>query len=60
LIKAVEGFEDFTTFGKKQLGDLGVSGNDVVFAIHRRRRNLFRYRYSLEGRGGRRKSLFRL
>src|SRR5205807_1172272 len=24
LIKAVEGFEDFTVFGKKQIGDLGV------------------------------------
>jgi len=33
LIKAVEGFEDFTAFGKKQLGDLGVSSRDVVFAI---------------------------
>lgn len=33
LIKAVEGFEDFTEFGKKQLGDLGVSEGDVVFAI---------------------------
>jgi N-acetylmuramic acid 6-phosphate etherase len=33
LIKAVEGFEDFTQFGKKQIGDLGVSGKDVVFAI---------------------------
>jgi len=33
LIKAVEGFEDFTAFGEKQLGDLGVSENDVVFAI---------------------------
>ena len=33
LIKAVEGFEDFTAFGQKQLGDLGVSANDVVFAI---------------------------
>ena len=33
LIKSVEGFEDFTEFGKKQLGDLGVSGKDVVFAI---------------------------
>jgi N-acetylmuramic acid 6-phosphate etherase len=33
LIKAVEGFEDFTAFGKKQLGDLGVSARDVVFAI---------------------------
>ena len=33
LIKAVEGFEDFTVFGKKQLGDLGVGNKDVVFAI---------------------------
>jgi N-acetylmuramic acid 6-phosphate etherase len=33
LIKAVEGFEDFTDFGKKQIGDLGISNKDVVFAI---------------------------
>src|SRR6185369_4486453 len=33
LIKAVEGFEDFTAFGKKQIGDLGVCARDVVFAI---------------------------
>jgi N-acetylmuramic acid 6-phosphate etherase len=33
LIKSVEGFEDFTEFGKKQIGDLGVAANDVVFAI---------------------------
>src|SRR5215813_8869414 len=33
LIKAVEGFEDFTAFGKKQIGDLGVCSRDVVFAI---------------------------
>ena len=33
LIKAVEGFEDFTAFGKQQIGDLGVSAKDVVFAI---------------------------
>ena len=33
LIKSVEGFEDFTAFGRKQLNDLGVSANDVVFAI---------------------------
>src|SRR5436305_1928543 len=33
LIKAVEGFEDFTEFGKKQIGDLGVRAKDVVFAI---------------------------
>ncbi len=33
LIKAVEGFEDFTEFGKKQIGDLGVCSKDVVFAI---------------------------
>ena len=33
LIKSVEGFEDFTAFGRKQLGDLGVAAGDVVFAI---------------------------
>jgi len=33
LIKSVEGFEDFTAFGKKQIHDLGVSAKDVVFAI---------------------------
>ena len=33
LIKSVEGFEDFTAFGMKQIADLGVSGKDVVFAI---------------------------
>jgi len=33
LIKAVEGFEDFTAFGQKQIGDLGVNRKDVVFAI---------------------------
>lgn len=33
LIKAVEGFEDFAAFGKKQIGDLGVCCKDVVFAI---------------------------
>ena len=33
LIKAVEGFEDFTAFGKKQIGDMGVCAKDVVFAI---------------------------
>lgn len=33
LIKSVEGFEDFTAFGKKQIDDLGVSNKDVVFAI---------------------------
>ncbi len=33
LIKSVEGFEDFTAFGKQQLADLGVSNKDVVFAI---------------------------
>lgn len=33
LIKSVEGFEDFTAFGRKQIHDLGVSRNDVVFAI---------------------------
>lgn len=33
LIKSVEGFEDFTKFGAKQIDDLGVSAKDVVFAI---------------------------
>ncbi len=33
LIKSVEGFEDFTDFGKKQIADLGVSSKDIVFAI---------------------------
>jgi len=33
LIKSVEGFEDFAAFGRQQLGDLGVSSRDVVFAI---------------------------
>ncbi len=33
LIKSVEGFEDFTAFGRKQITDLGVSSKDVVFAI---------------------------
>lgn len=33
LIKSVEGFEDFTAFGEKQMNDLGVSARDVVFAI---------------------------
>jgi N-acetylmuramic acid 6-phosphate etherase len=33
LIKSVEGFEDFTAFGRKQLRDLGVCANDVVFAV---------------------------
>ncbi len=33
LIKSVEGFEDFTAFGKKQMADLGVASGDVVFAI---------------------------
>jgi len=33
LIKSVEGFEDFTAFGNKQINDLGVCDRDVVFAI---------------------------
>jgi len=33
LIKSVEGFEDFTAFGRKQMRDLGVGARDVVFAI---------------------------
>ena len=33
LIKSVEGFEDYTDFGRKQINDLDVSAKDVVFAI---------------------------
>ena len=33
LIKSVEGFEDFTEFGQKQLRDLQVSAQDAVLAI---------------------------
>jgi N-acetylmuramic acid 6-phosphate etherase len=33
LIKSVEGFEDFTPFGRKQIADLGVRKGDMVFAI---------------------------
>jgi N-acetylmuramic acid 6-phosphate etherase len=33
LIKSVEGFEDFTAFGRKQMADLQVGAKDVVFAI---------------------------
>ena len=33
LIKSVEGFEDFTVFGCKQIRDLGVAAGDTVFAI---------------------------
>ena len=33
LIKAVEGFEDFTQFGGKQIEDQGISAGDIVFAI---------------------------
>ena len=33
LIKSVEGFEDFTAFGKRQIADLEVSSKDIVFAI---------------------------
>lgn len=33
LIKSVEGFEDYTAFGRKQIADLGVREGDVVFAI---------------------------
>ena len=33
LIKSVEGFEDFTAFGEKQITDLSLSSKDVVFAI---------------------------
>jgi N-acetylmuramic acid 6-phosphate etherase len=33
LIKSVEGFEDFTAFGRKQITNLGVCAKDIVFAI---------------------------
>lgn len=33
LIKAVEGFEDFTQFGARQIEDVGLAADDVVFAI---------------------------
>jgi len=33
LIKSVEGFEDFSAFGRKQIRDLDVRAGDVVFAI---------------------------
>jgi N-acetylmuramic acid 6-phosphate etherase len=33
LIKAVEGFEDFTQFGRQQIADMGFSEGDVLFAI---------------------------
>jgi N-acetylmuramic acid 6-phosphate etherase len=33
LIKSVEGFEDFSAFGRKQLRDHGLRAGDVVFAI---------------------------
>lgn len=33
LIKAVEGFEDYDPFGRKQIEELGVAEGDVVFAI---------------------------
>jgi len=33
LIKAVEGFEDFSAFGRKQMFDLQLSAADTVFAI---------------------------
>ena len=33
LIKSVEGFEDYTRFGEKQINDLRVSSKDAVFAI---------------------------
>jgi len=33
LIKSVEGFEDFAPFGRRQITDLGLTKEDVVFAI---------------------------
>ena len=60
LIKSVEGFEDFTAFGKKQIADLGVSGKDVVFAITEGGETSLRHRHGVARPGGRRESLFRL
>lgn len=33
LVKSVEGFEDFTPFGRRQIAELGVRASDFVFAI---------------------------
>ena len=33
LIKAVEGFEDFTQFGRRQIADMDFGPGDVLFAI---------------------------
>ncbi len=33
LIKAVENYEDFSGFGRRQLGEMGVKKGDVVFSI---------------------------
>lgn len=33
LIRSVEGFEDFSPFGRRQMADLGLAPGDVVFAI---------------------------
>ena len=33
LIKSVEGFEDYASFGRKQLADAGVASKDVLFAV---------------------------
>lgn len=33
LIKAVEGFEDLTRFGRQQVADMGFEAGDVLFAI---------------------------
>lgn len=33
LIKSVEGFEDFTQFGRRQIADLGIGAGDILFAI---------------------------
>ena len=51
LIKSVEGFEDFAAFGKKQIGDLGVSSKDVVFAITEGGETFVCDRHGVEGRG---------
>ena len=60
LIKSVEGFEDFTAFGRKQIRDLGVRAGDVVFAITEGGETSFVIGTAWAGRGGGREGLFRL
>ncbi len=49
LIKSVEGFEDFTQFGGKQIGDLGVGPGRRRLRDHRGRRDIVRDRDRVEG-----------